>query len=689
MAISRAGRPNWIRGLSLLTALATTVSAAKAADPAIANQSTDQESIGIRIREPAPATAAQPSPAPAAEVKPVTPPAAQGPALTFPGQPETASPSPLPAAPSTPAAATLPSSAQPPLQPIPAIPESTSADVETASLSGVTPGTTTTAELRKAWGEPKETSKKGNLVHQLYAVGPFSHVEVVCFQDKVMSVLIRLNKTYPVKTVANQLLQLAKFRPVMVSNEMGEILGQSYPEKGVLLSFEPSEDRRKPSMKVAQIILEPVSAEPFVLRAETKMETQATLSLHDIEQALKLDSQNARSHWLRARLLLEMGQLEKALEAASEALRIDPNDAQYRVTRGQILGQIGRFAEATTEAEAAIQAAQQRPHVAARAMCLLGDLSVSAARPDYRGALTRHLEALRIASRLQEDPHPAIRTAAKEVMIDANLGAAHDIAWGAWKEKDKAVPRWIEQALKLADDLVLNESGPATYRFHAYARALAACVGTRGGVNPGQWPEETLRLGRAMIDAAEDSACKARLQWDLGMALYDALQIYQLRGEHGTAMKYGELAIQYMEQSQTKQTPAAAYLLGRLYFRIGAIYAIRDKDHRAAAGWFEKALPLLSKPLPPEAVADLGRHGETFVSMGVSFWEAGQRTRGMSLTRQGVGLMEQAVKQGLLEESALTVGYRNLSVMHRNLGEKENAERYEAMAAKNAKNATR
>ena len=74
--------------------------------------------------------------------------------------------------------------------------------------------------------------------------------------------------------------------------------------------------------------------------------------------------------------------------------------------------------------------------------------------------------------------------AAKEVLIDAHLGAAHDIAWGEWKEKDKAVARWLERAAGRGRRLVNNEGGSQEQVFRVHIRALAAYVGVRGGIDP-------------------------------------------------------------------------------------------------------------------------------------------------------------------------------------------------------------
>ncbi len=169
---------------------------------------------------------------------------------------------------------------------------------------------------------------------ELYSVEPFKRVEVNYADGNVSSIVIRLDRSFPADAVAKQ-LDLTAIRPVLVVNELGEVLGRAYPERGVLLSFEPSNKPGKASMKVSEIILEPISAEPFVLRAETTLESRYDLSRRDLEQALSLDPGNARAHWLYSRVLAATEQYEKAVKAAGEAVRLDPDNAQYRVTHAQ------------------------------------------------------------------------------------------------------------------------------------------------------------------------------------------------------------------------------------------------------------------------------------------------------------------------------------------------------------------
>ncbi len=569
-----------------------------------------------------------------------------------------------------------------PLSPVPDPMEAPPVPIETASFKEITPGVSSMADVASAWGKPKKTSQADGLPVHLYSVDPFKQVEVTFSGDKVSSIVIRLDRSFPADAVAKQ-LDLASIRPVLVSNEMGEILGLAYPERGVLFAFEQNAEPGKPSMKVLQIILEKVSAESFVLRAETTLETRNDLSRLDLERALKLDPDNARAHWLLGRVLVASERLEEALAETGKAVRLAPDNPQYRTTHAQVLAQAGLLSEAMQHAQKAVETSGNRLHIKARATCLIGDLLASGAKPDFKKALTYHTEAIRIADPLCNDPHPAIRVAAKEVLVDAHLGAAHDIAWDEYKEKGKAVARWLERARAAAEDLVNNENGSPMLLFHVCTRTLSAYVGVRGEIDPEPAAKATVEVGEKLISTARMPGRKARLEGELGTALYDAVQISQMRKENDQALKYGRIAAKYLAAAnRANSSSATALLLGRLYFRLGSIYALGEGDHKAAVAWFDKALPLLKDQSPADLADNLGRHGEALVSMGVSYWQTGQREKAVGLTEQGIRWMEQAVRQGSLDHSTLAVPYGNLAAMHRKLGHDDKADRLLELAGR-------
>jgi tetratricopeptide (TPR) repeat protein len=569
-----------------------------------------------------------------------------------------------------------------PLSPVPDPHGAGPVEVDAASFNGITPGSSTASQLKSAWGDPLKVADLDGQTVYLYRVDPFDQIEVTIREDKVVSIVIRLKSAFPADTVAEQ-LQLTDVRPVLVSNELGEILGQTFPERGVLFSFKPSGEPGKTTMQVASVVLEPVSAESFVLRAETYLETQTEESLKDLDTAIELDDSNHRAYWLRARILAAAGQPLKGGMSSDRAVQLAPNNPQYRITRAQILGQFSRYDEAMKEAERALEDCESKPHVKARALCLLGDLASSGSKPDYKSAFNNHSEALKTATALVDSRHPAIRVAAKKILIDAHLGAANDIAWGYWDEKEKAVPRWLQRAETIAEDMIKNERSSKEVRLNVAARALAAYVGLEGGLDPTKWAEMATSTGEELIAAAGQLPRKRQLQWDLGMALYDAVQTYQMRGQHDLALKHGERAIEYFEQGRSlnPDSMADAYLLGRLYFRLGAIHSIGNDNHRAAITWFEKAIPLFEQASARMSPTEHGRLGETYVSMGVSYWSVGQQEKALKFTEQGVKLIEKGVNSGAVAKAALEVPYSNLSTMHRELGHEEKAEEFLTLAS--------
>ncbi len=567
------------------------------------------------------------------------------------------------------------SPSQPPaLEPIPE--ESATTEIETASFNQVTPGISTLDDVKRLWGVAKEVRKQNGLMVYRYVIEPFDHVEVMFYEGKLTSIVVRLNGTFEADTVAAQ-LSLSTIRPVLISNELGEILGQAYPERGVMFSFAPSSQPGKPSTRVAQIILEPVSAEPFMLRAETALENHPEASLADLEVAAKMAPDNGRIRWLQARAFLLLGEAKKALAAVEEALQREPNSPYYLLTQAQILGQLGRYREATQAAEAAVAQSESKPHLKVRAVCLLGDLASSGPQPDYKRAMQHHSQAVKMAEALTRDPHPAIRQPAKEVLVDAHLGAAQDIAWGVWNNKEVAVAAWLKRASEFAEDLIEHEGGSVEFRFRVATRALAACVGLQGKLDPTPWAEQVARIGEELARIAVSPAQKLQRQRESGLALYDAVQAFQMRNDREAADKFGKRAAEFFEATRPgKDRPADLYLLGRLYFRLGAVRASGESNHQAALEWFDKAASTLQQAAPYVASTERGRLGETFVSMGVSYWEANQRDKAVEITRQGVEIMEKAVQDGSLAKSSLDIAYSNLATMHRQLGQNDLARRY-------------
>lgn len=540
---------------------------------------------------------------------------------------------------------------------------------EAASFAGVTPGETTIQQVEEAWGTPTEVVRQDGLVIHRYKIDPFERIEVVFSAEKVATIIVRLEGSLPADRLSQE-LKIDDVMPVFVSGELGEILGQAFPERGVLFAFDQKATTTAgPANPVTEIVLEPLGPDPFVLRAESRLDSHFEENLRDLELAIQYAPNHVRAHWLYARVLCAVGRTDDAVVAIQKAIQLDGQNSQYRVTYAQILDQLGDTTESINQAKAAVEQSEKRPHIKARAQCLLGDLLNAAPTPDMAKALEYHTAAIKTAEPLLGNRHPAIRKIAKEVMIDAHLGAASDIAWGSWSNKGKAVTRWTELAAAFAEEFIANDGGTEEHRFRVAARALAAYVGAVGELDPTEWAEESTRVGDLLIQQAADPTVRQQLAWETGMAAFNAVQVYQARGDQDASLKYGEIAAAYLEAGRLASEPEQSYLLGRLHFRLGTIHALAKNDHVTAVTCYDHARDLFNQPVPNQPAVETGQQGEAYVSMGVSYWEVGRKDEAVNLTEQGVEMVKQAVEAGAMPQSSLVVPYENLANMQRYEGQ--------------------
>jgi hypothetical protein len=68
------------------------------------------------------------------------------------------------------------------------------------------------------------------------------------------------------------------------------------------------------------------------------------------------------------------------------------------------------------------------------------------------------------------------------------------------------------------------------------------------------------------------------------------------------------------------------------------------------------------------------------VSIGVSYWQIGEKERALALTQKGVNLVEEAVNAGVLSRTTLSVPYGNLATMYEKVGETTSAAKYANLA---------
>jgi tetratricopeptide (TPR) repeat protein len=558
-----------------------------------------------------------------------------------------------------------------------------------AKFNGIQPGKSTKSDVLDGWKEPSKTkSTKGGSV-LIYKIKPFRTVEVQLTGDLVSAIKIELQGALSPKRLAKQ-LSLDTLDAVAVNEVDGTTMGQIFPERGVLFLFAPSSEviaaTTTPTRSaVTHVVIQPLDADAFALRAESRLHGPYEQNIEDLETALALNPDSAHAHWLLAEIYLSTGQADRAMESADEACEIDPQNAAYQLRQAQAQRALGRYDDATLGVRAILDRESTPPIVEAQALhemaklATLGDAEISSK------AISFDNRAITLADSLATSKNVKERRAAKALLIEAHLAIAKQIAGNAFSEKLDSVSQWVGRASGLAEDMIAHDDGSVELRLLVAREALAALASLKPTKDPGPWISEAEQASATLTKQCEDELWRQQIQWELGQAYFQAVRVEHLRLQPAAALRYGQLAIENLAAgaSQRQSTYESEQLVGKLYFHIGVVHAVEKQDHKAAAQWYDKALPLLTSPRPSSELLAPQHDGEELVSMAVSYWQIGEKDHAVDLTLNGIDLAEQAVACGLLPEKSLAVPYGNLAAMYQQLGSADDAAKYDRLA-KNA-----
>jgi tetratricopeptide (TPR) repeat protein len=558
----------------------------------------------------------------------------------------------------------------------------TAPQVAPSSVSGflgIVPGETTRDQLHELWGEPEQVSRIPGGVRESYPSDAFDQLRVTLLEDVVQSISLTMPQSLPVDKVAER-LNVAEVEPVEVLDDGGRLLGYVYPESGMVLGFDTQLSRPR----VSRIVIEELNAPPFLARAEKRMTNRYAACLDDVARVLRLEPDCGRAFWIEAEVMARVGQFDQSVKSQQKAIELEPEELEYRLSLAKVLVTTGDHRGAIQQVRDVIDAGANEPVTLAKAYCGWGDCLAAAPERDFKQAIEHHLQSVKLAEPLTKSESLLVRRAAKEALMDAYLGVAYDIGHGHWQQQSTVVPQWLNQALTVADDLIRHERAPDSTRLHVHERALAALAGIAEPPDAHRWISGLTDLGAVMVRQADDEEYQSHLAWRMGVALGDATEIETARQDTDQAMKLGNMAMAYFAQGEAvgRNFPNHDYLRGWLCYRIGAVHAIERGDHKQAMAWFAQAVPLLESPTPASSTVNKARHGETFVSMAISYWESEQHDEALRLTKQGMELMERAAADGQMDKAALAVPYGNLARMHELLGDQRAAQEYNDLAAR-------
>jgi tetratricopeptide (TPR) repeat protein len=515
---------------------------------------------------------------------------------------------------------------------------------------------------------------------------PFRRVEATLEGEVVVSLVFRLENTAAIEAAA-ELFGLAKFMPAVIESPRGELLGQIYPERGALFGFVAHDE----SPRVAHVVLEAPATEGFLVRAQQNWRWRPQTGLTDIRTVLAFDPENLQARKLLGAVLLALARPAEALAAVEEALSGAPEDVHLRLLRSRALLDLGRGDEAEREALQVMDHPRVSSVDRAAAQLLLGDILAAAPRRDVRSALGRHYEAAErataavqeamrgsaAASRTESDDDRGAYREGLWIAVEAYLAIARDLAEGHWRQRAERFGQWVRHAEATVEGLAPADS-KEDWLFHVRCRALESSAASGGKIDPAPYAAAALEHGARLLATSSDPIHRANLQEELGAAFLETSESLHVAGKREAARNYIFDAQRLLEAAVRQEAASreTAYLLGRTYFVLGLDRAVAG-DHRAAAEWYAKAVPLWEQPLPPARIAETGALGQRMVSMAVSFWEAERRDQALALTEKGLQWMQRATDRGALDRAALAVPLANLAKMNRLLGNEDQAERYQ------------
>jgi tetratricopeptide (TPR) repeat protein len=547
--------------------------------------------------------------------------------------------------------------------------------IDPASFRGALPGQTTRLELEEAWGPGTPVADTPEAAS--WQIEPFDLVEVSFEADTVDTISIKLAEPMTVADLARQ-LEIADLRTVAVRNDEGVEIGEVYPERGVILSIEPG------TRQATAILIEPLDADAFVLRAEGELETCSAYALADLQYAVEIDPQHIRAHRLLLSMADDQGKWDQALELAEAATRLEPDNIWTRLKQAKILLAVDRPAEAREILEPISAGPPLPPLAAAQAARLLGRAAMAGEAPDHRAAVEHFTESIRTAAPLLSKRDEAVQAAVREVLLDAHLGTALAIAEGTWQQKSRVIPKWIVRSETLVKEFDGGDQERQVLELQLCLGALAAAAGSTESIEPLPWVQRLLELRYQMGDAVTDPWRRRQIDWEVGQGLADGLAAAQIRGDASDMLDNATLTAAYLERGAEHRelTPRERKDMGDLMFRIGILHSLQRGDHATAVTWFDRSIPLWDDNDCFAREGSLGRLGESYVSMAISYWQVDRREDALELSRRGVDLMVTAVDGGQLEERALAVAYGNLATMYAEQGDEQRSRNYAEMASR-------
>ncbi|MDO4570581.1 MAG: hypothetical protein Q4D38_09380 [Planctomycetia bacterium] len=281
-----------------------------------------------------------------------------------------------------------------------------------------------------------------------------------------------------------------------------------------------------------------------------------------------------------------------------------------------------------------------------------------------------------------------------EILMDAHLGIAADLAAGSWAKKASRVEEHLTRAQEVSETF-LEQSVSGDFQTHdrrhgIALRSLAVCILVGKEINPEKYAARLIQSSHKRLEIAASTEDYCRTCYETSLALDDAARICFQRSEEEKAKAYLKRSITMMEMVKKLKggeiTPLEHFLLAQLYYDMGQSFARpahaltnaaqRKAAYRRATEWYEKAIPCLTEVIRSKEWGDVLRLSDIANGMSIAYWEVGQEKRTLSLLKTGIFCLERYVKEHPSEKSRLKIPYENIIRVLDFMGDKPQKETY-------------
>ncbi|MDO4630296.1 MAG: hypothetical protein Q4C70_14045 [Planctomycetia bacterium] len=358
------------------------------------------------------------------------------------------------------------------------------------------------------------------------------------------------------------------------------------------------------------------------------------------------------------------------------------------------------------------------PFVSFRVNIVEGDILMILPEPDVQQAFRSHRRAAEQGEKLLDGGkvvrgrrYPLTtseKQAVQELLLDAWLGVASDLASGDWDQKVNNCQKWLQKAKKQIDLLVPPTKKETTremvaLRYRTAYRTLSIALLLGEEVDITDDASRLISAGQEQLRVAESPQHYFDVCLETALLLDDAGTVSILRSEDVAAQRYLTRAIALMERvkegyekKNKKLNTKERFLLSQLYYHMGQVLAWRAnrlmaespenietvnqkrlKLHEQAIVWYGKSTPLLMEVIRTKEWKDLLQLSRIMNGMSVSYMEMSDTKRALVLLKTGIFCLEQHVADHPEDKYQLVVPYRNIIRVLAYQGEREEQEKYQ------------